>query len=339
MKYLLIFLMISYSWNAQTTQLKPLLEDDISIRAIEIWNGKVFYAGTNSKFGYVDIENSEDKKQIRLAEEKLQFRTLAQDRKYFYTISIENPAKFYKIRKKNLKHAKMFQDNSPHAFYDALKFVEPNIAYTFSDPDDDLSLKIMFLNSGNNKNWQRIEYLKSVLLKKGEGAFAASNSNIAASENFVWIATGGTASRIIRLNQNEKIAEVFDTPFVQGESSQGMYSIDFYDDEFGIAVGGDYTKQSENSNNIATTKDGGETWQIKASGANAGYSTCVKIRPGSKGKDILAVGDQHISYSEDFGRTWKILSAEKGFYVAEWFNKNTVILAGKNRITMMKLVF
>jgi photosystem II stability/assembly factor-like uncharacterized protein len=79
----------------------------------------------------------------------------------------------------------------------------------------------------------------------------------------------------------------FNTPFIQGESSQGMYSIDFYDDQFGIAVGGDYTKQDANINNIATTNDGGETWQIQASGQNAGYTTCVKIKPGSKGRRSL----------------------------------------------------
>ncbi|MCV5004013.1 hypothetical protein OFM39_30620, partial [Escherichia coli] len=76
-----------------------------------------------------------------------------------------------------------------------------------------------------------------------------------------------------------------------------MYSVDFCNDKFGIAVGGDYTSQKENRNNIATTYDGGKTWQIQASGQNGGYMTCVKIKPGSKGKEIIAVGDQHISYS------------------------------------------
>lgn len=53
---------------------------------------------------------------------------------------------------------------------------------------------------------------------------------------------------------------------MQGKSSQGIYSIDFYGDKFGIAVGGDYTAQKENQNNIATTTDGGKTWEIQASG-------------------------------------------------------------------------
>ena len=337
MRYFVFLLMISFGLNAQAVQFKTILEDKISIRAIEIWDGKVFYAGTDSKFGYVDLENPSDRRDILLSDKKLQFRTLAQDEKYFYTISIESPAQFFKIRKKNLKPAHMFTDHSANAFYDALKFVSPGIAYAFSDPDEDLSLKMLFLDSNTNQNWKPMSCLNSIKLKKGEAAFAASNSNIAASENYVWIATGGAASRIIRLNPKAETAEVFETPFVQGESSQGIYSIDFYEDEFGIAMGGDYTKQKENTNNIATTFDAGKSWQIQASGKNAGYSTCVKIRPGSKGKEIISIGDQHISYSEDFGKNWKILSEEKGLYVGEWINRNTVVLAGKNRIIKMTL--
>ena len=141
---------------------------------------------------------------------------------------------------------------------------------------------------------------------------------------------------ILHLTKNQEI-EIFNTPFIQGEASQGMYSIDFYKDKFGIAVGGDYTKQEANINNIATTIDGGKTWQIVASGKNAGYATCVKIKPNSKGKEIVAVGDQHISYSSDFGKTWTKISDEKGLYVCEWVDNNTMVFAGKDRILKMKI--
>ncbi len=118
-----------------------------------------------------------------------------------------------------------------------------------------------------------------------------------------------------------------------------MYSIDFYDDHFGIAVGGDYTKQEANINNIATTNDGGKTWQVQASGQNAGYTTCVKIKPGSKGKEMIAVGDRHISYSSDFGKTWKKISDEKGFFVCEWIDAYRIAVAGNGKISVVKLKF
>jgi len=319
---------------SQQVSLETLLNDKISIRAIEVYDNKVWYSGTDSKFGFVDLKKSQNQKQIKLSEKKLQFRTLAQDKNSFYAINIESPAEFFKINKKDLASEVVFRDTVKTAFYDALHFVNDELAYTFSDADKDNHLKLAVFKNGKWNNFNNI-----IILNEGEAAFAASNTNIASTKKYLWIATGGKASRILRMNLKNEEIEVFNTPFIQGESSQGIYSIDFYDDKFGIAVGGDYTKQADNVNNIAITNDGGKTWQIQASGKNAGYTTCVKIKPGSKGKEIISVGDQHISYSSDFGKTWKKISDEKGFFVCSWVDGNTVIFAGKDRIAVMKLKF
>lgn len=322
---------------SQNVSFETILNDKISIRAIELYDNKVWYSGTDSKFGYVDLKNPKNQKQIKLSEKKLQFRTLAQNKNSFYAINIESPAQFFRIDKKTLTHQIIFKDTLKTAFYDALHFVNDDLAYAFSDSDEQNNLRLAVFNSKGRNSWFVIE--NGIKLNKGEAAFAASNSNIVSNSNYLWIATGGKSSRILRLSfKNEKI-EIFNTPFTQGESAQGMYSIDFANEKFGIAVGGDYTKQEANINNIATTNDGGETWQIQALGKNAGYMTCVKIKPNSKGKEIIAVGDQHISYSSDFGKTWKKISDEKGFYVCKWINKNTVVFAGKDKISLMKLKF
>ncbi|WP_292010983.1 glycosyl hydrolase [Chryseobacterium sp.] len=318
----------------QVRSSKIILNDKISIRSLEIYDDKVWYSGTDSKFGFIDLKNPDNQKQIRLSEEKLQFRTLAQDKTSFYTINIESPAYFFKIHKKDLRFEVIHTDTVKTAFYDALHFVNNNKAYAFSDADLGHQLKLTVYSKGK---WSLLN--NHIKLNEGEAAFAASNTNIASSGKYVWVATGGKASRIVRLNLKDNTIQVFNTPFVQGESSQGIYSVDFYKDYFGIAVGGDYTKQSDNINNIATTYNGGESWEIQASGKNAGYMTCVKIKPGSKGKEIMAVGDQHISYSSDFGKTWKKISDEKDFYVCEWINETTVVLAGKNKIALMELKF
>jgi photosystem II stability/assembly factor-like uncharacterized protein len=318
---------------SQKVNFKTIFTDKISIRALEIYDGKVWYSGTESKFGFVDLKTPDNQKQFKLYEEKLQFRTLAQDKDNFYTVNIESPARFFKIDKKELKSQILFTDMTKTAFYDAFHFVNNNLAYAFSDTDGEY--RKLRLAVYKNNQWSFLK--NNVQLEEGEAAFAASNTNIASTKNYVWIATGGKASRILRLNLKNEQFEIFKTPVVQGESSQGIYSIDFYDDQFGIAVGGDYTKQDANINNIATTHDGGKTWKIQASGNNEGYTTCVKIKPGSKGKEIIAIGDQHISYSSDFGKTWKKISDEKGFFVGKWVNKNKVVLAGKDRIAILDI--
>ena len=336
MKKKLIFLFAFINlWSfAQKVEIQTLLHDNISIRALQIWDGKVWYSGTDSKFGYVNLCDSTDKKQVKLFEKNLQFRTLAQNKTHFFAINIESPAYFFKIDKKTMQSEIIYTDSAKNAFYDALFFNGKNF-FTFSDPEENLKLKFAQFSDGEKF---KINFLHDeVQLKKGEAAFAASNTNIAGFKNTIWIATGGLASRILKLNLKTGKIQVFETPFVQGTSSQGMYSIDFLDENFGIAVGGDYTKQAENINNIATTKNGGKTWQAQASGKNGGYKTCVKIRPNSKGKDIIAVGDQNIEFSNDYGKTWTIISQEKGLYVCEWINENNLVFAGKNRIIKMKI--
>lgn len=331
----IIFLSVGMTaFSQQVENIETILNDKISIRALEVYDHKVWYSGTDSKFGFVDLTDYKNQKQILLSEKKLQFRTLAQDKSSFYAINIESPAYFFKIDKKDLKFQTVFSDTAKTAFYDALHFVNDKLAYTFSDAAQDRLLKLAVY-----KNGQWGMFKNNVELNEGEAAFAASNTNIASSKKYLWIATGGKASRIIRMDLKTEKLEVFKTPFIQGESSQGMYSIDFYDDKFGVAVGGDYTNQDANINNIATTNDGGETWQIQASGQNAGYTTCVKIKPGSKGKEMIAVGDKHISYSSDFGKSWKKISDEKGFFVCEWIDGNHIALAGNSRISVMKLKF
>ncbi|MDR6920286.1 glycosyl hydrolase [Chryseobacterium sp. 2987] len=322
------------SFAQQIESFKTIFEDKISIRALELYDHKIWYSGTDSKFGYIDLRDHKNQKQIKLSDKNLQFRTLAQDKDSFYAINIVSPAYFFKIDKKDLKSQIIFTDTTKTAFYDALHFVNPQLAFTFSDSDPDNMLKLAEYRNGK---WSMFK--NNVKLNAGEAAFAASNTNIASSKNFLWIATGGKASRILRINLKNQNAEVFETPFVQGESAQGMYSIDFFEDQFGVAVGGDYTKQTENVNNIATSHDAGKTWKIQASGKNAGYTTCVKIKPGSKGKEIISVGDQHISYSSDFGKTWKKISDEKGLFVCSWVDDNSIIFAGNGRIMLMKLKF
>ncbi|QCX53901.1 glycosyl hydrolase [Elizabethkingia sp. JS20170427COW] len=332
------FFLSTFFLKAQNLEIDTLLTDKISIRAIQLWDGKVWYSGTDAKFGFIDWRQPKNQKQIKVSEKSLQFRTLGQNDRDFFLASIESPGYLFKINKKSLKVEKVFQDDSKSAFYDALLFVNNKVAYAFSDSNNG-KMKLLTTKDGGD-TWFFSKVFDKITLREGEAAFAASNTNIAAKGSRVWIATGGKSSRIFRMETSTSdkiIAEVFNTPFVQGSSSQGMYSIDFANETFGIAVGGDYTLQSENKNNIATTEDGGATWQIQASGANAGYMTCVRIKPGSQGKEIIAVGDQHISYSQDYGKTWKVISHEKNLYVAEWVDASTLIFAGKDRIIKVKI--
>lgn len=337
MKKVFIFLLFQFAnfCFAQTVDIQTLLKDKISIRALQIWDDKVWYSGTDSKFGYVNLKDSTDKKQLRLSDKNLQFRTLAQTNTAFYLLNIESPAYWYVVQKNDFTANILHTDSLKTVFYDAMVFDKKrNRGIAISDPKVDGEAHFLLFDP-MHRNSVKMSVPKYF---PGEAHFAASNTNISMFKEDVWIATGGTHSRIFKFSWNNPFKwEVYETPFIQGTSSQGIYSIDFYDKNFGIAVGGDYSKQTENINNIATTNDGGKTWQIQASGKNGGYKTCVKIRPKSKGKDIIAVGDQNIEFSSDYGKTWSKISEEKGLYVCEWLDENSLVFAGKDRIVKMKI--
>lgn len=325
-------------FSAQNLKFTPLLEDQISVRAIQIAGGKVWYAGTNSKFGYIDINNTKDQKQWRLSSKDLQFRTLAQDKLNFYTVNIESPAYFFKIDKKTLSPQIVYTDTLKTAFYDALKFEKNGKGIALGDPAGKCMSLVITKDFG--KNWQKLSCANVPNISVGEAAFAASNSNIFLNKKQLWFVTGGQISKQYYSKNFGKTIESKVIPFVDGSSSTGIYATDMCPaKQFGIVVGGDYTKQNENINNIATTFDNGKSWQIQASGKNAGYMTAVKIRPASDGKEIIAVGDQHISYSSDFGKAWIKISAEKNLYTVEWLNQSTLIFAGKNKILKAEISF
>ena len=335
-KLSLLFLLISTFLYSQKFKIDTLLTDKISIRAIQLWDGKVWYAGTDSKFGFVNLKDKTYRKQNIISDKKLEFRTLAQNKSHFYIINILSPAYVFVVDKQKIIPRLLTQDTLKTAFFDSFIFDKSERGIAISDPNEKGSPNPMMfgLKYGKPGEKMKTDFPKYF---PGEAHFAASNTNIALYKDEVWIATGGVKARIFKFNwSNPYKWEAFETPFTQGTSSQGIYSIDFYSNTFGIAVGGDYTKPNDNINNIATTNDGGQTWQIQASGQNAGYMTCVKFRPKTKGKEIVAIGDQHISFSSDYGKTWTKISVEKNLYACEWADKNTLILAGKDKIIRLK---
>ena len=108
-----------------------------------------------------------------------------------------------------------------------------------------------------------------------------------------------------------------------GNGSQGIYSVDFYNENIGIIVGGDYSKPNENKANKAITSDGGKTWTLVADGESPNYKSSVKYIPRTKGKEVIAVGKTGVSFSNDGGRTWKDVSKE-GYYAIDfvWSSEN-----------------
>lgn len=333
--HLLLSISLPFLCFSQHFYLEKLIDLKTSIRAIQIEKNAIWYVGSQSEIGRLNLKDLK-LKTWKVPEDKMQFRSLAKTKKQMFFANTSSTGLIYRFDRASEKIDIVLQDKHPKAFYDAIYFKNNRKGIALGDPYDHCPTLQLTKNSG--KTWQKIPCENLPKLDEAEAAFAASNSNIVWQQKNIWIATGGTKSRILHSKNNGENWELIETPFVQGDQASGMYSIDFCGPTFGIAVGGNYTQQDLNTNTIAITKNGGETWKIVANGKNTGYKTCVAIKPYSNGKIIVALGDQGISFSEDFGQTWREISTEKNLYIAKWYDQYTLILAGKDKILRLKWI-
>lgn len=98
------------------------------------------------------------------------------------------------------------------------------------------------------------------------------------------------------------------TPMISGEASQGIFSLGFKDDTFGMAVGGDYTKEKEGTLNTMISEDGGKSWKL-AKDARLDYRSCVAFTP----EAILVAGPSGTDISYDNGKSFESIS-DQGFH-------------------------
>ena len=232
------------------------------------------------------------------------------------------------------KNKLVYQEDHPKAFYDSMAFWNDLEGIAIGDPTDDCMSIIITRDGGNS--WTKLLCSDLPKVKDGEAAFAASDTNIAIIGDKSWVATGGKSSRILYSSDKGLSWEVFETPIVQGLETTGMYSIDFYDELNGFAIGGDYTKPADSSANKIRTKDGGKTWQIVAENKSPGYRSCVQYIPNGEGEELVAIGFNGIDYSNDAGDSWVHLSDE-GFYTIRFLNDSVAYAAGQGRLS--KLTF
>ncbi|AVR46687.1 oxidoreductase [Christiangramia fulva] len=316
-------------------EVQTILEtDSLSIRAIEIIGNNLVFAANHGTYGLYNSQRDTVKTSTQTFQDSLpEFRAVASTGTDFFMLSAGNPALLYKTGD-NGQMQLVYKEVGEKVFYDAMAFWNNKEGIAMGDPTDDCISIIITRNGGNS--WQKLDCSQLPEAAEGEAAFAASNSNIAIQGDETWILTGGKKSRVLYSPDKGKNWKLFETPLIQGEATTGGYSMDFYDENRGIIIGGDYTNPEANEANKAMTSDGGKTWKLVAKGQEPGYKSSVRYVPDSDAKEIVAVGFSGIDYSHDGGVTWKKLSDE-GFYTIRFLNDSTAYAAGRGR--MAKLNF
>ena len=309
--------------------------DSTSIRAIHAENeNELLFAGSRGDIGLTeDGGKTWDIQFIKYQDSiKPHFRSLASANGSVFALSIANPALLYKISMGKTKI--VYKEEHEKVFYDAMTFLDDKTGIAIGDPMNGCTSIIMTRDGG--ETWNKIDCSKLPEVKEGEASFAASNTNITTINNTIWVVTGGTRARVLKSSDKGETWKIIDTPIIQGDGPQGIYSVDFYNENIGIIMGGNFSKENENVANKAITTDGGETWSLVASGKSPNYKSCVQYVPGTKGNEVVAVGKTGVSFSNDGGRTWKDISKD-GYYAIQFVDNKTAWLSGHQKIGKLVL--
>ncbi len=317
-------------------QLDTLVSDQISVRAVSISNNKVYYGGNQSRVGYKSLQDaSKFERKIQYDSLVFEFRSSAVTANHAFFLTVGNPAILYRFSKDLISKEIVYTEKNEKVFYDSMQFWNDQEGIAMGDPTENC-LSVIITRDGG-KSWTKIPCKNLPQIVEGEAAFAASNTNVIVRGNFAWIVSGGKKSRVFYSSDKGATWKVYETPIVQGKAMTGIFSADFYDEQIGIVVGGDYENQQQNFGNKAITTDGGKTWKLIAEQSGFGYASCVQFVPGGKGNKIVSVGASGVFISIDKGTSWSQLSGDSSFYTLRFLNSTTAVLAGKNKIVRMTL--
>ena len=190
----------------------------------------------------------------------------------------------------------------PRMFLDAMAFWDANRGVAFGDSVD--GRFVVFTTADGGRAWIRVAPNRLPAALDGEGAFAASGTNVAViGRDRVWIGT--TAGRVLRSSDGGASWTIARTP-IHVDKSAGIFSIAFRNPSVGIVVGGDFNQPDEAIDNAAITSDGGTTWSL-AKGLR-GYRSVVAWS--RRNGPAIAIGPSGADVSVDNGRTWTALESD-----------------------------
>ncbi len=333
---LLIFCLLGCSQPSQPlpfteVAVKMLYQDSLSVRALEFMPGSVGFGGSGGLFGSVDtrdftVRTGRLDHQGHLPE----FRAAGHTSTDFFLLSAGSPALLYKTGDSGSMEL-VYEDHDPEVFYDSMAFWDDLNGIAVGDAMEGCLSILLTRDGGRSWKKEACENLPRAL--PGEGAFAASDTNIAIEGDACWVVT--SKGRILYSPDKGQHWEVLAVALEPESETQGLYSLDFYDAATGFAIGGDYTQPEANTGNKVSTQDGGRTWDLRASGHFPGYKSCVQFVPGRDGRDLVAVGFTGIAYSSDEGRSWQPLS-DTGFYSFRFVDDSTAVASGRGRIARLR---
>ncbi|HEV8686467.1 MAG TPA: hypothetical protein VGQ84_04275 [Gaiellaceae bacterium] len=234
--------------------------------------------------------------------EDLQFRDIEAfdaDNAVILSIGPGEESRFYVTSDAGRHWTLTFVNPDPRAFYDCMTFFDRSRGLALSDPVDD-RFRIIATDDGG-LNW-RVVAADTPAALPDEFAFAASGQCLVTDHGHrAWFGTGGsTQARVFRSDDRGESWQVSATPIRSGPSA-GIFALAFRGEQHGLAVGGDFLSPAASPDMLASTADGGASWQLVAAAPNQYRSGAAWVT----GRDAVVVGPTGSDASFDGGQTWQ----------------------------------
>ena len=255
-----------------------------------------------------------------------------------FVMSIGDSSRIYRTTDGGHTWSLRFVSTRKGSFLDAIRFWDTRRGIAVSDPVDGRFLVVTTTDGG--ETWQEAPAEGMPPALPGEGAFAASGSCLAAQgHGHAWFVTGGAAiARVFHSTDYGRHWRAWDSPIRAGAASAGIFSAVFRDGLHGVISGGDYAKAGLGGRNVAITSNGGRSWTlVDSSAAPQGFRSAVEFVPGTRGRELVAVGLNGTDRSHDGGLTWA--ATDSVAYNALQFGGRTGFVVGpKGRIATAALM-
>jgi len=217
-------------------------------------------------------------------------------------ISAGQPAVVYRTEDGGKVWGKIFEGDK-RDFFDGMAFYKGR-GYIIGDEVEGRWRVLVSRDAG--KTWEILE--TSPKADPGSGSFAASGSGILTYENHVWFASGGVKSTVFHSSDRGVNWEEVPTPIVQGEASQGIFSMTRIDQNLLFAVGGDFLQPDLANNNAIISTQLGKSWSLINGGFPSGYRSGVTYFPLQHW--LITVGPNGSDFSANTGTDWEKFSDE-----------------------------
>lgn len=232
---------------------------------------------------------------------RTEFRSLmAWDASTALVFTIDSPAVGYRTEDGGKTWSRVYYNAAEGMFIDSVCFSDEKNGAAVGDPIDGHIFVITTDDGG--LSWKERQGPENA-----GGMFAASNTCVtmlpssrilvAASSSEVHISDGDGWSTVA-------------TPITKGAENgcDGCYGIWMQDENCGFLYGGNYEYVSNKVGVLASTVDGGRSWQSCEEGIHGFVSAVAPLRSERKkhgGSVLIASGSDGISYSHDGGHSWQ----------------------------------